>query len=230
MQGVVNALNRNIKNLRPGKALEVGCGTGRWLNLFDPGEVKIYGLDYSKGMLLEASKLKIAGLIRGDANALPFKNNLFDLTYCVNAIHHFNDDEKFILDSKKYLQHGGALIIIGLDHHEELMDWYIYDYFNGTCEFDKLRFSSFTLLKKKMLEAGYSNINIEIIDRVDITRLGTEIFSDPFLEKDQSSQLAALSQEEYTCGIDKMRAAIKNNPLQEFRVRFSVKMMKGFAS
>ena len=71
--------------------LEVGCGTGYWLNAIKALNVNCFGLDYSIGMLKEAkSKKRCGNLINGDANALPFKNNKFDFIFCMNALHHFS--------------------------------------------------------------------------------------------------------------------------------------------
>ena len=230
MLGIKSALVklRNIYN--PKTVLEVGCGTGRWLREFDSCKTKILGLDYSKGMLKEASSMQNVILIRGDANNLPIQKNLFDMIYCVNAIHHFNDGLQFVSESEKYLSNNGFLCIIGLDHHEEPIDWYIYDYFEGTYEFDKKRFPLFSDITQTMKSCGFININAKIIDAVNTTRIGSEILSDPFLAKEQSSQLAVLSKGEYEAGIEKIKMKIKNNPTQEFRVQFAVKMITGFTS
>jgi ubiquinone/menaquinone biosynthesis C-methylase UbiE len=228
MLGIQNALSRLQNIYKPQTIIEVGCGTGKWLKEFRSEKSKVIGIDYSSGMLKEASKnYSSDALIRADANNLPLKNNLFDLIYCVNAIHHFKNNELFVKDTVKHLKYNGVLCVIGLDHPEKKMEWYIYDYFNGIFERDKKRFTSFKRLSNWMRESGLTIISTEIIDVVDSTRIGEDIFNDPFLSKDQSSQLALLSDEEYTIGISKIKKSISENPKIEFRVRFSVKMLIG---
>ena len=230
MQGIRSALVQLRNTYNPKTVLEVGCGTGRWLTEFDFGKTKIIGMDYSKGMLREASNFENVSLIRGDADNLPLKNNLFEMIYSVNAIHHFKNGLHFVSESEKHLTDNGFLCIIGLDHHEERIDWFIYDYFDGTYEYDKYRFPLFQDISLTMNSAGFINIDIKIIDTVNITRIGNEIFNDPFLAKMQSSQLAALSDDEYAKGIEKIKMKIKSNPKQEFKVQFAVKMITGFTS
>src|SRR5579863_6588465 len=76
--------------LRPGvsnRTLEVGCGTGYWLDSFGKGH-EVYGLDLSHAMLCRA-KTRHPDVIRGTADQLPFPDRTFGLIYCVNALHHF---------------------------------------------------------------------------------------------------------------------------------------------
>src|SRR3989344_4387966 len=71
------------------KILEVGCGSGRFLELLEKeGYRNIYGIDSSKEMIRIAegkskSKIKI-----GDAYHLPFKKNSFDVVFSVHVLMH----------------------------------------------------------------------------------------------------------------------------------------------
>jgi len=91
------ALLNLARQVKAQTILEVGSGTGFWLNLLHPVAQNVYGLDFSMGMIRQAKSqpapLKPA---RGTAIQLPFKNNSFELVYCVNAIHHFGDYKAFI--------------------------------------------------------------------------------------------------------------------------------------
>ena len=61
-----------------GRVLDVGCGTGRNLPLFDTG-VRVVGLDPTRDALLAARRRAPAvPLVQGDAQALPFRTGAFD--------------------------------------------------------------------------------------------------------------------------------------------------------
>ncbi len=61
-----------------GRVLEVGCGTGRNLNLYGSG-VRLVGLDVSPEALAAARKrAPQVPLVRASAEALPFRDGTFD--------------------------------------------------------------------------------------------------------------------------------------------------------
>ena len=45
-------------------------------------------------------KIPECSLICADANRLPLRSHTFDLVYCVNALHHFNDANSFINEAE----------------------------------------------------------------------------------------------------------------------------------
>src|SRR5689334_20141684 len=70
--------------------LEVGSGTGYWLSLLGQVTPSIFGADFSMGMLLQSKGNHIPlKLTRATALQLPYRDESFDLIYCVDAIHHF---------------------------------------------------------------------------------------------------------------------------------------------
>ncbi|HCK65875.1 MAG TPA: hypothetical protein DHW49_06395, partial [Anaerolineae bacterium] len=82
------ALFELAKQINAKTILEVGSGTGYWLNLLSPLTKHVYGLDYSMGMLTQAKgQAAPLKLIRGTATNLPLKKEAFDFIYCVDAIH-----------------------------------------------------------------------------------------------------------------------------------------------
>src|SRR6266581_571798 len=108
------------------RILEVGCGTGFWLDAFT-SDHEVYGLDVSLGMLARA-KRRSANLICADAGELPFPDGMFNLVYCVNAFHHFQTKETFIDEARRLLRPKGTLAIVGMDPHRGSDRWYVYDY------------------------------------------------------------------------------------------------------
>jgi len=228
MHGVSKALGIIINTYKPKNILEVGCGTGQWLSAIDGCDIERIGVDYSLGMLKEAKKNgNKLNLICADANALPFSNKQFDLIYCVNAIHHFKNKKKFIIAAANLLEQNGTLSIVGVDPRNKNDKWYIYDFFEGVYEKNLLRFPSFEEIAFWMNEIGLKQIMKSTVECVVKDWIGDDVFNDTFLRKDQSSQLAILSDREYFFGIDKIKHAIEKNPQVHFPVRLTFNSVTG---
>ena len=79
------------------KVLDVGCGNGYFTYYFNQ-KVKTIGLDFSMNML-KANPCK--NLILANANALPFKDNSFDIVFEANLLHHLDDPKKTVMEMKR---------------------------------------------------------------------------------------------------------------------------------
>jgi SAM-dependent methyltransferase len=192
--------------------LEAGCGTGRWISSLEDKDINIFGLDYSLDMIkIPKDEKSHHKLVNADAVDIPFKNNFFDLIFCVNAIHHFPDKEKFISECNRTLKSNGMLSVFGVDPHID-KDWYVYDYFDSVYKTDLKRFPSLELLKKILAAEEFSDIEIKVVETVHHGKIGKDVLDDPFLQKNHSSQLANLSDEEYRKGIDNIKNEIEINP------------------
>ena len=192
--------------------LEAGCGTGRWISSLEEVSKKVFGLDYSFDMMkIPKTNKSNLNLVNADAVHIPFKDNFFDLIFCVNAIHHFPDKEKFIAECKRTLTSNGMIAVFGVDPHID-KDWYVYDYFDSVYENDLKRFPSTDQLKNILQDLKFEMIENRIVEKVFNQRTGKDILNDPFLQKNHSSQLANLSDEEYQRGVDKIKRQIEKNP------------------
>ena len=103
--GLVEGIEKVIRELAlriPVRSvLEVGCGTGAYLELFE-SDVSSYGLDNSVGMLSKAREREgSSALVRGAALRIPFSSSVFDLVTCIHAIHHFGDKNAFIKEENR---------------------------------------------------------------------------------------------------------------------------------
>ena len=228
LRGIEDALRKIISIRKPESILEIGCGTARWLSALDNISCLKIGADNSSGMLrIAQSKKRSLNLICADADLLPFPDNRFDLIFCVNAIHHFRKKREFISSASKMLKKGGVLAIIGVDPRNEKDEWYVYNYFDGIYEKDLKRFPSSPEIIDWMDKAGLKRIDKIDLEHVVNNFVGKDLFKDPFLRKDQSSQLAGLSDKEYSEGIAKIEHAIEVNPAQNFRVNLTFSAFTG---
>ena len=184
------------------KVLEIGCGTGKWLSGFREFAV---GLDLSSEMLSEAKRKNIQNLILANGKNLPFKQSSFDLVYLVNSFHFFEDKQKVILEIKNVLKQKGRTIIIFADFFHPRYYWYLYDIAPEIKEYDIKRYSTSDEIKDLFLSAGFSDIEYSTISENKKTFIGDEVFSDPFIKKHNSSQLANLTNDEYFQKIAKIK-------------------------
>ena len=110
-----DALLELVRQLDAKSVLEAGSGTGYWLNLLNQATSKLFGLDFSAGMISQAKNQPAPlKLTRGTATRLPFRSGSFDLLYCVDAVHHFGDHAAFVEEAFRVLKPGGALAITGV--------------------------------------------------------------------------------------------------------------------
>lgn len=230
--GRIEALLLLAGALKARRILEVGCGTGYWLEQLRRSRTELYGLDPSMGMLRRAKARKTSmHLSRGLAGCLPFREHAFDLLFCIQAIHHFSRPRSFVKQAYRVLGCGGVLAIIGSDPRHADDKWYIYDYFEGTLETDLKRKPSWQTLSAWLEEAGFEGIELTIVEQVSDPKQGRDVLDDPFLRKSGCSQLALLSAKAYAAGLARLEADLVAAEAQQkdlvFSCHISIAMLTG---
>lgn len=76
--------------------LDVGCGTGHYLDLF---KCNVTGIDPSEELIKQYRG--DANLIVGRAEKLPFQDDEFDIVISITAIHNFEDIEKGLREMRR---------------------------------------------------------------------------------------------------------------------------------
>ncbi|MBK6646646.1 MAG: class I SAM-dependent methyltransferase [Anaerolineales bacterium] len=213
--------------------LEVGSGTGFWLNLLDQTGAKLFGLDYSMGMIRHAKGQPAPlSLTHGLGTRLPYLSSAFDLVYCVDAIHHFGDHRAFIAEAFRLLKPGGALAIIGHDPHEGGSNWYIYDYFDHVYDTDLKRYPAGSSVLQWMEQEGFHKIDSKAAEHIRNIHVGEAVLTDPFLKHNATSQLALLNEADYRAGLERIHQALTEAKEKNERIVFSseidVRMILGF--
>jgi len=99
--------------LEPGRrALELGCGTGVFLERVAATGATVHGIDLSSDLLAQARQkagnLPNVALVRGNAEALPFGDATFDLVYGSSILHHVHL-EAALREAHRVLRSGGTL-------------------------------------------------------------------------------------------------------------------------
>lgn len=101
--------------LATGRALEFGCGVGRWVDLINENSLQFVGADISEKMLSYARDAHPASEFQLiDGVSLPFPDESFDLIYSVTVIHHnpFDRQDRILAEMKRVLRPGGYMIML----------------------------------------------------------------------------------------------------------------------
>jgi len=98
-----------LGDIKPQRVLDVGCGTGANLLLFNGQTV---GLDISsKALAFAKRRKKDLLLVQGSAEALPFEEGTFDLVLALDLLEHLPDDVKGLREMYRVLRKGGTLLV-----------------------------------------------------------------------------------------------------------------------
>lgn len=229
--GVLRALRALVETNRPQSVLEAGCGTGHWTAALRELAPRICGIDYSLEMLRRArARDSGARIVRATAEFLPFREERFDLIFCVNAIHHFERIDRFIPEARRLLRPGGTLAVIGMDPHHRRDYWCVYDYFPETRAIDLARYPSSGQIMDSMLRAGFDRVECGVACHIVQSRTGREVLNDPEMQRNGCSQMALLTDRQYAAGIERIESALRlsdrdNSPV--FKVDVAMMMQCG---
>jgi len=97
------------------KVLDLGCGSGRLYQLFKDLSIDYVGVDQSVSQLNNAKKKYFRGnFIEAEMRQLPFRDQEYDIIYCIAAFHHLPDIKSrrdCLMEMKRILKPGGRVIL-----------------------------------------------------------------------------------------------------------------------
>jgi len=99
----------NLNKFRNPKILEIGCGTGKNLEVLDKFG-KTLGLDISEEAIKFCRKRGLKNVSLGQAEKIPFPKDNFDLVVLLDVLEHTND-QKTIKEIHRILKSKGFLIV-----------------------------------------------------------------------------------------------------------------------
>jgi len=96
--------------------LDIGCGTGAHLKLYQQEKCTVFGIDLSNAMIKVAAKKlgSDANLKLCDATDTGFEANKFDLIICSTVLHEMNQRVRFGVfnEAKRILKKDGRILLI----------------------------------------------------------------------------------------------------------------------
>src|SRR5438552_2591502 len=103
------------------EVLSVGCGPGvilREISALDPS-VRATGIDVSADRVAEAKRrnrgIPQLNFVRGDAQAMEFASNSFDLVYSRMLLEYLKDKERAVREMARVCKRGGTVLLQDLD-------------------------------------------------------------------------------------------------------------------
>ena len=92
-EGVITALPEN------GRLLDLGCGTGLFMQRYLRNGGEAIGVDISMGMIKRAKQRNVSDVALGNAEVLPFRNESFDAISSLLAFSYFQNPESMLEES-----------------------------------------------------------------------------------------------------------------------------------
>lgn len=99
--------------------LEVGCGTGHFTRWFARQGLQVVGLDASPAMLAQARLRNGTNYLLGDARALPFEDQQFDLVTLITTLEFVTDPVQVLREVMRVARQG---LLLGVLNRQSLLD------------------------------------------------------------------------------------------------------------
>lgn len=107
-----------LKSMHFARLMDLGCGSGAYLEAKKQSECAYFGLDFSGSMIEVAQERatqmgmkKGVFLEEGDVESTPYPDNFFDVVLAIGLIEYFENPDGLINEIKRILKKDGILII-----------------------------------------------------------------------------------------------------------------------
>jgi ubiquinone/menaquinone biosynthesis C-methylase UbiE len=110
-------LSRHLMEVLPknGLLLDIGCGTGLFVEKYCMDHSTAIGLDISRGMILQARRrCKDREFVVGTGETIPFSDDSFDAAASLLAFSYMRDPKKMLDETFRVLKPGGTLAVCTL--------------------------------------------------------------------------------------------------------------------
>jgi SAM-dependent methyltransferase len=106
-----SVVRRELSDVPPGRALDVGCGPGGNSEVLRRAGWHVVALDHSPEAA-EMARRRGLPTVRSDACALPFRDGSFDLVLSTDAWEHIEADDVVAAEAHRVLRPGGQLFLM----------------------------------------------------------------------------------------------------------------------
>jgi len=192
----------------PLRILEIGCGTGNYVNaLAAMTSARCAGLDPSPKMLDVARRRNArAAWFQGSAESLPFPDGSYDFIYSVNILHHVEDRGAYFQEAFRVLADGGWFVTV-TDSEKTIRQRGLFHYFPEAIEAEVARYPKPGEIPQLLSSSGFEELYDETMEL-------TYVVSDsaPF-ERKVFSFLFLISDESFNRGLNYLRRDLQAGPI-----------------
>ncbi len=144
-----------------GTYLDIGCGTGNYLETLCKKGLSFYGIDPSEVMLKEArAKNTGAVLVKAQAEKLPISNNFFDGSVAMLTLHHWENLLFGIREIHRVLKPSSRFVVFSFTP-EQMKGYWLCHYFPLMMEKCIKLTKSLEETKEFFFESGFTQIETE---------------------------------------------------------------------
>jgi SAM-dependent methyltransferase len=99
-----------------GRAIDLGCGSGRWTDLLLNRYSEVHGVDTSAVEISMAAHLHPAATfaVRDLMDVTPDTDGRYDLVFSVNTVHHLNNHTTVLPQLRSLVAPGGQVVVIDI--------------------------------------------------------------------------------------------------------------------
>jgi len=208
------------------KLLDIGCGTGTFLECVSPHVKEACGLEYNDGMIAEARKKNMANvsLTQGSADKLPYADASFDVCTINQVIHHFPKEDNYAFNKRAFAEayrvlKPGGIFVINTSMPEQQRDafWWL-SLFPGAGPAVCSRFPPMAVLMGHLKAAGFTTDGDSVCVPSHRTlmaesvylRDGVKMAFEKWYRDGDSSWSMAENFGELDAGLDKLRKMIND--------------------
>lgn len=207
---VLKTLIRTSQINDKSEILEVGCGTGNYIDAIHKAtNAASWGIDSSPQMLTQAKQQSPHVTFKEmQAKNLEFEENTFDLVFSVDVIHHLESIVPYFNEIFRVLKPSGHICTV-TDSEDIIRNRRpLAFYFPETITVDLERYPSLLALRKRMGDAGFQKIQ-QIQVELSYTLKDIQAYQDKAF-----SCLHLISSESYKKGLARMEADLNQGPIQ----------------
>lgn len=116
-----NKLQPYIREAAGKKVLDAGAGTGRLSMKLAKEGAQVTALDISPDMLAQLKrKNPTIEIVEGDVEAMPFKDESFDMVFSSLTLVHLKKIESFLDECYRVLRDGGRAVIVNIHYRKPM--------------------------------------------------------------------------------------------------------------
>jgi ubiquinone/menaquinone biosynthesis C-methylase UbiE len=169
--------------------LDIGCGNGRLLDMFDDINIQYTGIDFSKELIAIAKENRgdKGKFMYANALSLPFEDNSFDVVFSIAVLHHIPSRKnrvRFVSEIYRVLKPKGVCVVTSWNTLQwKFAKQHAKHFFKKIFTFSKLDFGDIIIpfgkkkrkryvhsltkqgIKKLFKENNFKNISIKEIKR-----------------------------------------------------------------